>query len=198
MGVLFDLFHKLPEKIVDSIVLHVELENPEDAGFEEVITVLDRRRFRRQDENGAVRRYEEIERVEGGAGTEIEHHVLGLEVPDMAHEFEFLVMIQVGDEKSVFRAPDEAHAVEGGHGRGVGQRGDLIGEEIAQVGMGMIQPEEGMEIGRAQIDIHEEHIAPPVGEAQGKARRDKALARPALAASDGPDDLVHGCREDID
>jgi len=51
-------------------------------------------------------------RLKKAAGAEVEDHVPGFEGLDVPHEFELLVVVQVGDKKGVLGAADEAEALE--------------------------------------------------------------------------------------
>ena len=104
LGVLFDLVEHLLVQVPDLVVVHVELEDPHDAGFQEEIGVLDGRRFGRRHDDAGIGAQEEIERVERAARAQIEDDVRSRELADLTQEPELAVMGEVGDKKDIFRS----------------------------------------------------------------------------------------------
>jgi hypothetical protein len=178
-------------EVPDLVVVHVELEDPHDARLQEEVGVLDGRRLGGRHDDAGIGAEEEVEGVERAARAEVEDDVRGRELADLAEEPELAVVGEVGDEEDVLRALDEAEVPERGRdGRGLeGRHGP--GQEVAEVRVGGLDPQQGVEVGSPEVGVDQDDLAVERGQMEAEIRRDEALARSALAAANSPDALIH-------
>ena len=100
-------------------------------------------------------------------------------------------MGEVGDEKDIFRSPDEAQVLVWRlDGRGLEGR-DGTCQEVAEVRVGGLHPQQSVQVRGAEIGVDQDDLTVEGGEVEAEIRGDKALARAALAAAYSPDPFIH-------
>jgi len=125
-------------------------------------------------------------RLKKAAASEVEDHVPGFEDLDVPHEFELLVVVQVGDKKGVLGAADEAEALERRPKDGVIEGGEPAGEKVPDIRVGVVHAEKGVEVGGPEVDVYEDGVMSQPGRRETEARSDETFPRSSCASSDGP------------
>ncbi len=113
------------------------------------------------------------------------------ELPDLAQKPELLVVVQVGDEEDVLRPADDPEPPEGRLDGRLLQGRELVRQKIAEVRVPVPHPQEGVEVGPAEVGVDEKDFALEGGQVEAEAARNEAFPRPAFSSADSPDPCLH-------
>ena len=108
-----------------------------------------------------------IEDIIVGAGPQIQHHIVGIQLPYGAHQFQFAGKGQIGRSESTAAAADEARSRIGLHGYGIQSVGLLV-EIVIDPMLECPNAHVKMEIGGPQIQVHQNRTKPSPGQIDAK------------------------------
>ena len=154
--------------------------------LDEAVGILNGRQLRGRDYDLHARRQEQVERVEAGAGAQVEDDDIRVRLLEVADELQLLRVFRVRGADRVAGGVDQRQAVKARRSRYLRELLLVALQEGLERGARSLDPEQRMLVGAAEVGVDQQALESTARHRDGEVRRQDALAHTALAAGDCP------------
>ena len=158
------------------------VKHPEEGGLNEGVGVQYGGRFRCYDNESCQRCEEKVHRVVIGPGSQIEKHKVCNQIRELANNLLFLEEGQIRGAGQQRITRDKKEPREGGFHQERLQGFGLLVDVIADTEVCILHAQTGVEIRRAEVEVHQDDGLPGTGQQHTEVCRENGLADAAFAA----------------